>query len=159
MQHYTHPLDDDLEEGSANFTPVSEATLNHWRQLPVWAQILAVTNFISAGLQLLTFFFVYQKIQSTFYFYLAMFGSSIQVIMIIIFLVSLTFTTLIGWQQWRYAAHLKEALLFEDTQELDLSYYYLNRYFKTLGWMTISIIAVTILAIIMVLTSDALRSF
>lgn len=152
MQTFTPPLDEDLNESSENTTPVPAETLRHWQGLHQWARFLAYLNFASVAVQLISFFVVYPAVRQVFRF--TDIGSDISIIMIVFFLLSITFTTLIGWQLLRYGAHLKSALFFSQEWELDLSFYYLHRYFRLLGWMTIGIIAIVLLSIALALSSD-----
>jgi hypothetical protein len=149
QEHQTAPLDENLSSNPDNSILVTTQLKAHWQELPLWAKILAVTNFISGGAQLLSMFWLIPMLRRM-YGYTTVQSNNFLVMLIILYLVSITFTLLIGWQLWRYTAHLQNALQHSDQEELEISYYYQYRYFKTLGWMVISLAIIIIMAIVTV---------
>ncbi len=154
MNETSTPLDQNLGGNPETNIPVSDQQIIFLRELPTWAKIMSVTNFIGAGVQLMSMFWLLPKLRRLFLFD-PVSGNNIILLLIILFLIFVAFTVLIGWQLWRYAAHLKSAVQFTDSSELELVYYYQYRYFKTLGWMTITLISVAVLAIMAVIYVSA----
>lgn len=144
------PLDENLSSNPDEAIQVTSQLVTYWKELPLWAKILAITNFISGGTQLISMFWIIPKLRMMMYFS-PIDANNYLVLFIILYLISITFTLLIGWQLWRYAIHLQTAVLHSDNEELEFSYYYQYRYFKTLGWMLISLIAIFFIAIFVVI--------
>ncbi|MBK8966259.1 MAG: hypothetical protein R3D58_23540 [Saprospiraceae bacterium] len=136
MFENTEPLDQEIQHDRETSIPLPAGAYGVLQQTATWAKILAITNFCSAGLQLIGMFVVLDRVRMMLRFLNG--GSNYILLMILVYLIFISFTALIGWHLWIYAARLKSALLYEDTDELDLAYYYQFRYFKTLGWMVIS---------------------
>lgn len=134
-------LQSDLEQGGIAVGPEQRA---YWQDTPFWAKVLSITNFVSGGIQLMSLFWTVPRLRRMLYLS-PVDGNNMVLMLIILYLIAITFTLLIGWQLWRYATHLQAANDYSDNEELEISYFYQYRYFKTLGWMAISLIAVFVL--------------
>lgn len=136
MLDQNEPLDQAIHHDQENNIPLPAGSYSVLAQTASWAKILAITNFCSAGLQLIGMFVLLDRVRMMLRYLNG--GSNYILLMILVYLIFISFTALIGWHLWNYAGRLKSALRYEDTDELDLAYYYQFRYFKTLGWMVIS---------------------
>ncbi|MCB0534114.1 MAG: hypothetical protein H6574_04135 [Lewinellaceae bacterium] len=136
MLEHNEPLDQEIHHDQENNVPLPVGSYSTLAQTATWAKILAITNFSSAGLQLIGMFVVLDRVRLMLRYLNG--GSNYILLMILVYLILISFTALIGWHLWNYAGRLKSALLYEDTDDLDLAYYYQFRYFKTLGWLVIS---------------------
>jgi hypothetical protein len=154
MPESTQPLDENIHSKPERNIPVAPELYPQLQQTASWAQILAITNFSSAGLQLLSMFILLERVRMLMRFYAG--GSNYALAIIILSLIFICFTALIGWHLWNYSARLKAAISMEDSEELELAYYYQYRYFKTLGWMVISSLILVVGAIILFIYVDTL---
>ncbi len=147
MFENTEPLDQEVHRDQETSIPLPADAYTVLQQTATWAKILAITNFCSAGLQLIGMFVVLDRVRLMLRYLNG--GNNYILLMILVYLIFISFTALIGWHLWNYAARLKSALLYEDTDELDLAYYYQFRYFKTLGWMVISGLVLMVAAMLL----------
>jgi len=152
MQQPNAPLDDALAGSRTQQIPVPDETRIHWQELPMWARILAVTNFAGAAMTLIGFFTLFPILRKI-PFLDVVTSNNISLVLLIALLFVLVLNTLIGWSLWRYGDSLKNALLFDDGDQLDLSFYYLRNYFRTLGWMTIAYMVLSVLFVAVIFYS------
>lgn len=74
-------------------------------------------------------------------------SNNLSLMLLIMLLFTLVLNVLIGWNLWQFGASLKNAMLFDDNDQLDLSFFYLRNYFRTLGWMAITMVVLTLLLV------------
>jgi len=146
MQSSDSPLDESLTSAKAQFIPVPDESRAHWQELPLWARLLALTNFASAGITLIGFFTIFPLIRNIPFLNMVT-SSNLSLVLLIMLLFALVLNVLIGWNLWQLGVSLKNATLFDDNDQLDLSFFYLRNYFRTLGWMTIAMIVMTFLLV------------
>lgn len=146
MQPSDAPLDASLAGSKTQFIPVPDESRAHWRELPLWAHLLALTNFASAGMTLVGFFITFPMLRRIPLLDAAT-SNNFSLLMLIMLLFALVLNVLIGWNLWQLGVSLKNALLFDDNDQLDLSFFYLRNYFRTLGWMTIAMLVLTLLLV------------
>lgn len=149
MQQPDVPLDDTFAGSGNQQIPVPEETRTHWQEIPIWARILAATNFAGAAMTLIGFFTLFPLLRKI-PFLDVVTSNNISLVLLIALLFVLVLNTLIGWSLWQYGDSLKNALLFDDGDQLDQSFYYLRNYFRTLGWMTIAYMVLSALFMVVI---------
>lgn len=140
------PLDEDFSANPLDSTAITPDIRRSMEGTLGWARIMAFGNAGSAVLQLGGLILISPDIRRLL-FYSYGYSSKLALIVISALLMVLCFTVILGWHQWRYAEHLKQALLFEDSHEMGLSVHALRRYFTMMGWATIGAAALLLLTI------------
>ncbi|MCC6459398.1 MAG: hypothetical protein IT260_02935 [Saprospiraceae bacterium] len=151
-------LDDDLHQNTEAGTPVTAELAQLFEKTGYWAKILAVTNFLNAVMQMVFLVSITSSVQ---YAYYRGYTSDIWISLVVIaaMLAAAILSVFNGIYLWRYALNINQALLFDDSQEVTLSFSSLNKYFKMLGWMTILFMATTLVSFLYFLLKDTSRAF
>ncbi|MBL7776283.1 MAG: hypothetical protein JNK89_09800 [Saprospiraceae bacterium] len=148
MDQHDQTLDAGLHTDSADGMRVASELRSIWLQTPVWAKILSITNFSSAALQFISMLLLVPMLRRLVYLSSSdEAGNNIILLMVIVYLLSISFSLIIGWQLWQYALYLGRSTQDDDTASLEVAYYYHYRYFKTLGWMLISLTAFVLIGV------------
>lgn len=151
-------LDDDLHQNTEAGTPVTAELAQLFEKTGYWAKILAVTNFLNAVMQMVFLVSITSSVQHAYY---MGYTSDIWISLVVIaaMLAAAILSVFNGIYLWRYTININQALLFDDSQEVTLSFSSLNKYFKILGWMTILFLATTLASFLYFLLKDVSRAF